>query len=137
MSGSYAGLYGRAREALEEEAELKLGRALTNRERNLFRSCGTLTALESLGMKVYYADNAQELETILAGVSMEARFSLAVDELVQRLTRFLGRPVSGAERQQLYRLGNIEALWQLEQSLHTVAQSKRDTIFAELLETAS
>lgn len=133
MSESYASIYRRAREALEIEAEQKLGRSLTPRERNLFRSCGTLTALESLGMKVYFAESAEELGMLLAEISMDARFSLALDELVQRLEKFLGRPIGRSERQQLRTLGNIEELWLLEQQLHDAPTMQREATLARQL----
>jgi hypothetical protein len=133
MSGSYANIYRRAREALEVEAEMRLKRSLTERERNLFRNCGTLTALESLGMKVYFAESAEELEARLSEISMDSRFGLAIDELMQRLAKFLGRTITERERQQLRKLGNIEALWALEQNLHTVEPAQREATFARLL----
>jgi hypothetical protein len=134
MSGSYANLYRRARQAIEEDAEMKLGRALNDHERNIFRSCGTLTALEALGMTVYMAENAEELSTKLAATSMVSRFGLALDELVVRLGKFLARPVTPVERRQLSALGNIEALWDLEQHLHSVPSSERETTFVKLLQ---
>ncbi len=133
VSGTYAALYRRAREALEAEAEQRLGRPLTPRERNLFRSCGTLTSLEALGMTVYIAATAEELAANLAATSMDSRFSLAVDELVQRLEKVLGRPVTGAERQRLRTLGNTEELWALEQSLQDVLPAQREKTLAQRL----
>jgi hypothetical protein len=134
MSGSYANIYRRAREALETEAEMRLERPLTDRERNLFRNCGTLTALETLGMKVYFAESAEELAVRLAETSMDSRFGLAVDELTQRLEKFLGRTITLAERQKLHKLGNIEALWELEQQLHDAEASQREATFVTLLQ---
>jgi hypothetical protein len=133
MSGSYAELYRRARAALEQEAELRLGRPLTRRESNLFRNCGTLTMLESLGMKVYLAHNAEELAANLAASSMTTRFNLAVDELIRRLEQFLRRPLNQAEQQQLRRVENVEALWELEHMLHSVPPGQVEVTLAQQL----
>jgi hypothetical protein len=126
-------MYRRAREALEQEAVQRLGRPLTTHEQNLFRSCGTLTRLEELGMTVYYAENAEELSHQLADMSFESRFVLAVDELVGRIEGLLRRRVSAAEREQLHHLGNIEALWELEYTIHTADAQIRDKTFTRLL----
>lgn len=133
MSGSYATIYRRAREALETEAEQRLGRPLTSHERNLFRNCGTLTKLETLGMTVYFAESPAELAAKLASTSMESRFGLALDELTKRLEQLLGRPITDNERQQLRTLGNIEELWSLEQQLHEAETEQREEAFAYLL----
>jgi hypothetical protein len=133
MSGRYATLYRQSREALEKEAETRLGRALTPRERNLFRNCGTLTMLESLGMKIFYADSAEELDAQLAGISMDARFNLAVEELIARLELALGRKLTTVEQQQLYALGNIEELWALEQQLHDAPPDVHEVTLKMLL----
>jgi hypothetical protein len=137
MSGTYAAIYRRAREALETEAEHKLERPLTRAERNIFRNCGTLTRLEELGMTIYTAASAADLSTALAATSMGSRFDLALDELVTRLTRILGRPVTPQEQQQMRRLENIEALWLLENSLHETPQPQRQVAFADLLKQPS
>jgi len=133
MSGRYATLYRQSREALEIEAEARLGRALTPRERNLFRNCGTLTMLESLGMKIFYAASAEELDAQLAGISMDARFNLAVEELIVRLEQALGRNLTPLEQQQMYALGNIEELWALEQQFHDAPPDEREATLQTLL----
>jgi hypothetical protein len=137
MSGTYAAIYRRAREALETEAEHKLERPLTRAERNIFRNCGTLTRLEELGMTIYTAASAADLSAALAATSMGSRFDLALDELVTRLTRILGRPVTPQEQQQMRRLENIEALWLLENSLHETPPPQRQAVFADLLKQPS
>jgi hypothetical protein len=137
MSGTYAAIYRRAREALEAEAEHRLERPLTRDERNIFRNCGTLTRLEELGMTIYTAASAADLSAALATTSVGSRFDLALDELVTRLKRILGRPVTPEERQQMRRLENIEALWLLENSLHETPQEQRQTMFANLLKQPS
>jgi hypothetical protein len=133
MSGTYAAIYRRAREALEAEAEHLLERPLTRHERNIFRNCGTLTRLEELGMTIYTAESAAALSAALAAISMGSRFDLALDELVPRLQTILGRPVTPEERQQVRALENIEALWLLETSLHETPQAQRQGVFADLL----
>lgn len=133
MSGSYASIYRRAREALEAEAEQRLGRPLTPHERNLFRNCGTLTRLENLGMTVYFAESAEELAAKLATTSMDSRFGLALDELTRRLEQVLSRPITDKERQQLRALGNIEELWLLEQRLHDAPPPQRETTLMQML----
>jgi hypothetical protein len=137
MSGTYAAIYRRAREALEAEAEHRLERPLTRDERNIFRNCGTLTRLEELGMTIYTAASAADLSAALAATSVGSRFDLALDELVTRLKRILGRPVTPEERQQMRRLENIEALWLLENSLHETPQDQRQAVFADLLKQPS
>jgi hypothetical protein len=137
MSGTYAAIYRRAREALEAEAEHRLERPLTRDERNIFRNCGTLTRLEELGMTIYTAASAADLSAALAATSVGSRFDLALDELVTRLKRILGRPVTPEERQQMRRLENIEALWMLENSLHETPQDQRQAVFADLLKQPS
>jgi hypothetical protein len=117
MAGRYTELYRRARAGIEADAEKLLNRPLTPHERNLFRSCGTLTMLESLGMLVYYAHTAEELEAKLAEISMGSRFTLALNESLARLEHLLGRPVNEAEHNQLRALGNTEELWTLEEAL--------------------
>lgn len=134
MSGSYAKLYRQAREALEGEAEQRLGRPLNDHEQNLFRNCGTLTKLEELGMTVYFAGDADELTSRLASMSLESRFLLAVDEFLPRLARLLKRPITSQERQQLCRLGNIEELWALEQHLSDLTLEQRAGAFADMLQ---
>lgn len=133
MSGHYATLYRQAREALETEAEARLGRSLTPRERNLFRNCGTLTMLESLGMEIFYAASAEELHAHLASISMDGRFNLAVEELATRLGQALGRSLTAMERQQLQALSNIEELWVLEQQFHDAAPGVREATLRVLL----
>jgi hypothetical protein len=64
---------------------------------------------------------------------MESRFGLAVDELMQRLTRVLGRPINDQERQLLRTVGNIEALWELEQQVHDAAAGQREQVLHRLL----
>jgi hypothetical protein len=137
MSGTYAAIYRRAREALEAEAEHRLERSLTRDERNIFRNCGTLTRLEELGMTIYTAESAADLSAALAATSMGSRFDLALDELVTRLKNILGRPVTPQERQQMRRLENIEALWLLENSLHDTPQEQRQAVFADMLKQPS
>jgi len=137
MSGTYAAIYRRAREALEAEAEHRLERSLTRDERNIFRNCGTLTRLEELGMTIYTAESAADLSAALAATSMGSRFDLALDELVTRLKNILGRPVTPQERQQMRRLENIEALWLLENSLHDTPQAQRQAVFADMLKQPS
>lgn len=117
MSGRYTELYRRARAGIEADAEALLQRPLTLHERNLFRSCGTLTMLESLGMIVYYTHNADELATKLAETSMESRFMLALKETVFHLEQMLNRPINGNEHGRLRALGNTEELWTLEEAL--------------------
>lgn len=126
VSGRYAELYRRTREALEADAEEVLQRPLTLRERNLFRSCGTLTMLESLGLSVYYAQTSEELTEKLARTSMESRFKLAVREAVERLERLLKRRVTNAERQKLAALGNTEELWRVEEEVRSVTLEDRE-----------
>jgi hypothetical protein len=137
MSGTYAAIYRRAREALEAEAEHRLERPLTRDERNIFRNCGTLTRLEELGMTIYTAESAADLSAALAATSMGSRFDLALDELVTRLKNILGRPVTPQERQQMRRLENIEALWLLENSLYDTPQPQRQAAFADILKQPS
>lgn len=136
MAGQYAVLYRHAREALEIEAENRLGRALTPHERNLFRNCGTLTMLEEVGMIVFYAQNAEELSTKLAAMSMDGRFKLALEELTQRLQQYLARPLTHGEQQQLQALGNIEELWLLEERLKDAPQPARESLLRTLLLSA-
>lgn len=136
MAGHYAVLYRHAREALEIEAESRLGRALTARERNLFRNCGTLTMLEELGMIVFYAQNAEELSTKLAAMSMDGRFKLALQELTTRLQQHLARSLTHSEQQQLQALGNIEELWLLEERLQDAPQPARESLLRTLLLSA-
>jgi hypothetical protein len=137
MSGTYAAIYRRAREALEAEAEHRLERPLTRDERNIFRNCGTLTRLEELGMTIYTAESAADLSAALAATSVGSRFDLALDELVTRLKNILGRPVTPEERQQMRRLENIEALWLLENSLHDTPQAQRQAAFTDILKQPS
>jgi hypothetical protein len=133
MSGQYATMYRRAREALEMDAEIRLERPLTPRERNLFRNCGTLTMLDSLGMIIYSAENAQELEHKLATTSMDSRFALARQEFLDRLSKFLDRPIRDTEQQQLAALRNIEEIWALEEQLHAAAPAEREAALHMLL----
>lgn len=132
MSG-YALLYRRAREQLETEAEQRLGRALTTHERNVFRSCGTLTRLEELGMTVYYAADAAELAATLNATSFEARYALAVDEQTHDLERLLHRALTAAERGAMQQLGNIEALWELVRRVAEVPTPAREHAFTAAL----
>lgn len=134
MPGRYSVLYRRTREALEAEAETKLERPLTIREQNLFRSCGTLTMLETLGMTVYYAEDAQDLANKLAETSMDSRFILAVRETAEHLEHILGRTLAPDEQQKLRALGNIEALWYLQEQLQEVASEEREGHLRLLLE---
>lgn len=136
MTGQYAVLYRHAREVLEIEAENRLGRALTPHERNLFRNCGTLTMLEEVGMIVFYAQNAEELSTKLAAMSMDGRFKLALEELTLRLQQYLARPLTHNEQQQLQALGNIEELWLLEERLKDAPQPARESLLRTLLLSA-
>ncbi len=132
MSG-YALLYRRAREQLEAEAEQRLGRTLNARERNVFRSCGTLTRLEELGMAVYYASDATELAATLHATSFETRFALALDEQVHGLARLLHRPLTTAERTAMQHLGNIEMLWELLRRVEVVPPPAREQAFIAAL----
>lgn len=136
MAGSYAAIYRRAREQLEAEAEQRLGRPLKPHEQNLFRSCGTLTRLESLGMTVYFAESAADLSITLAETSFASRFSLAVDETVQELEKLLNRNITRIEQRQLQRLGNIEALWELKQQLVSIDAVHREGTLKGLLQAA-
>ena len=140
MSGQYAAMYRRAREALETDAEIRLERPLTPHERNLLRNCGTLTMLDSIGMIIYSAQSADDLADRLASTSMDSRFALAVRELLERLKRFMGRPITDVEQQHIYQLGNIEELWTLEEQLQTAtldALDNREMAFQSLLATIS
>ncbi len=132
MSGYYIELYRRAREGLEADAESQLQRPLTVRERNIFRSCGTMTMLESLGMSVYCCEDADELAAKLAETSMESRFLLALKETVERLERLLGRAITPAEHTLLRALGNTEELWMLEEQVQKAAPAERETIVRSL-----
>lgn len=136
MAERYTDIYRRAREALESDAEALLERPLSCREKNLFRSCGTITMLESLGMVVYYSQTGDELAAKLAEMSMESRFVLAVRETIERLERQIGRPLSDTERQQVRELGNIEELWTLEERLQEVEPDKHDTTLRSILAQA-
>jgi caffeoyl-CoA O-methyltransferase len=133
VSGRYAELYRRTREALEADAEEVLQRPLTLRERNLFRSCGTLTMLESLGLSVYYAQTSAELTEKLARTSMESRFKLAVREAVERLERLLKRRITNTERQKLAALGNTEELWWVEEKIRSVTLAEREEMLSRHL----
>ncbi len=133
MSGHYARLYQRAREALEAEAEAILLRPLTAHERNLFRSCGTLTRLEELGMIVYYTESAEELAHSLAATSMASRFLLALKEIIAPLETLLGRTLNAAEQEQIKALGNTEELWALEEQLNTALPTERAALFQAIL----
>ncbi len=133
MTGHYAELYRKAREALESDAEAQLQRPLTTHERNLFRSCGTLTMLENLGMNVYCADSPEDLARKLAETTMQPRFVLALQEMAERLQRLLGRPLTKAERQQLHTFGNTEELWHLEEQVTATLPDERETSFHKLL----
>lgn len=133
MAGRYAELYRNARAALEIEAETRLGRPLQAHERNLFRNCGTLTRLEEFGMAIFYAQDADELASRLASMSFESRFQLELDETVPRLAVLLGRTLTPAEREQLRSLGNIEALWNVEQQLSAIAPGERSSRWQHIL----
>lgn len=133
MSGQYAILYRRAREALESDAEVRLNRPLNTHERNLFRSCGTLTMLEQLGMMIYCAESAEELAQKLAETSMQSRFLLSLNDVAERLERVIGRSLSDTERQQLRGLGNTEALWSLEEQTIAADPDQYETVLCSLL----
>lgn len=133
MSGQYAVLYRQAREGLESEAETRLERPLNTHERNLFRSCGTLTKLEELGMQVYCAENAEELARTLAETSLESRFLLALKEIADRLGRSIGHPITDTERARLRLLGNTEELWRVEELLSNAPPAERVALFESLL----
>ena len=133
MTGHYAELYRRAREALESDAEAHLQRPLNTHERNLFRSCGTLTMLENLGMNVYCAETPEELAQKLAETTMRPRFVLALQEMTERLQRLLGRAITNTERQQLQTFGNTEELWHLEEQVNATLPDERESVFQKLL----
>lgn len=137
MSGQYAAMYRRAREALEMDAEIRLERPLTVREQNLLRNCGTLTMLDSIGMIIYSSQSAEELAERLSRTSMDSRFSLAHRELVERLSKFLQRPLHPHEVEQLQHLGNIEAFWEFERLLHEAAPDQREATLQMLLAAAT
>lgn len=134
MTGTYSAMYRRSREALQQDAEEKLQRPLNIHEHNLLRSCGTLTMLESLGMTIYFAEDAADLEEKLAAMSMESRFNLAVKETTDHLMKLIGRPLTGDERQQLHALGNIEELWNLEETVAAASPDSRQATLRTLLE---
>lgn len=133
MPGRYSELYRRTREALESDAESLLQRPLTPHEQNLFRSCGTLTMLESLGMKIYYAQSAEELTEQLATMTMHSRFMLALKETVDLLEKQLGRPITPAERKAMETLGNTEALWFLKETIFDTPPDQREMALRTLL----
>ncbi|NJP04934.1 MAG: hypothetical protein HC837_04540 [Chloroflexaceae bacterium] len=133
MSGRYAELYRRARQALEADAEARLERPLTLHERNLFRNCGTLTMLDKLGMTIYSAHDAEELAQKLATTSMQGRFRLALTELTMRLEQTLSRSITATEQEALGKLANIEEFWDFEQQIHTTNSADREATFQLLL----
>jgi len=133
MYGQYATMYRRAREALEMDAEIRLERPLTPHERNLFRNCGTLTMLDSLGMIIYSAQSAGELASRLASTSMDSRFALAAKEVGGRLSNLMGRTMTESEQQQIAQLSNIEELWTLEEQILATLPDSRETTFQSLL----
>ncbi|NJK82096.1 MAG: hypothetical protein HC876_03180 [Chloroflexaceae bacterium] len=128
-------LYRNARAVIEQEAEERLGRALTRHEQNLFRNCGTLSKLEELGMNVYYADSPDDLALQLGKISLDGRFRLAVEELLPRLERLVHRTLNQRERQKIYSLENIEMLWSLEQRVFDAPANLRDAALMSFLQT--
>lgn len=133
MAGRYSELYRRTREILESEAEALLQRPLTAKEKQLFRSCGTLTMLESLGMKIYYAQNGEELARELASMSMQSRFLLAVKETIAVLEQELHRKITAEEQQAMEMLGDTETLWHLKDSVLETPLERRELVLRQLL----
>lgn len=134
MTGTYSAIYRRSREALQQDAEEKLQRPLNTHEHNLLRSCGTLTMLESLGMTIYFAENATDLEEKLTAMSMETRFNLAVKETTDHIAKLIGRPLTNDERKQLYALGNIEELWNLAETVAAAPPNSQQATLRAFLE---
>jgi hypothetical protein len=89
--------------------------------------------LESLGMKIYYAQSAEELTEQLATMTMHSRFMLALKETVDLLEKQLGRPITPAERKAMETLGNTEALWFLKETIFDTPPDQREMALRTLL----
>jgi hypothetical protein len=64
---------------------------------------------------------------------MDSRFALARQEFLDRLSKFLDRPIRDTEQQQLAALRNIEEIWALEEQLHAAAPAEREAALHMLL----
>ena len=95
----YTKAYAEMADGIQEEAESKLGRNLTEEEGNAIRNAGSLMMLESVGMGIFGADHSELVEKRLADAA--SAFSDRLEEthkrVSQSLEKKLGRRLSENE----------------------------------------
>ncbi|MBZ0299579.1 MAG: hypothetical protein K8J31_07570 [Anaerolineae bacterium] len=132
----YSENYTQICEATETLAAERVGRALTEREKQAIWHAGTLTWLEMrVQVPMRKAQVAEQVETILevAADELDGRLEELIAELARMIGTLLERELSVDERQQLSAIPTVVAVLIMGEDLAAAESHEREALFAQLL----
>ena len=118
----------------ETQAEVILGRPLTERERTAIWEAATLTWLE-IRVQTPMMQNPDALETILSAAAddLEGRLVNMIEGLAGLLHALLDRQLSANERRQLDRIPDVLAVMQIGEDLTAAEPDRREQLLQQML----